>query len=233
MQTSIKTIRTLDTIEGNSWFVGDIHGCYDQLIDILRAINFDFTQDRLIATGDLIDHGQQSEECLMLLNEPWFYSVIGNHEVMALDAVNHQMPDNLRSVQEQLHSQNGGAWFYNLDVVNPQKRREELAQLIINQMPVVYEVSVGKATIGVIHAASRTRWEIIQEEPDQMSIHSIDYYIWTRHEHTMPKQVEGMDAVVMGHQNDIGIVRRGNQIWIDTIRNTGELTVISAQDVLL
>ena len=232
MKTTIKTFRILGAVDGDTWFVGDVHGCYDLLFDKLRAINFDFTKDRLIATGDLIDHGHQSEKCLMLLKEPWFCSVIGNHEIMAIDAVNHRMPNNLRSVQQQLHTQNGGSWFYQINSETPQKRQDDLAELMVTLMPIAYEVSVGSAKIGVVHAASRTDWKIIQEEPIRINVHLLGYYTWTRYEQGMPKQVKGIDAVVMGHQNDTKIVRRGNQFWIDTIRNTGELTIISAADVL-
>ena len=72
---------------GNDYVVGDIHGMYILLIESLNEIGFNFTSDRLFTVGDLIDRGPDSVKCLELCYEPWFYSVRGNHEQMAFDAV--------------------------------------------------------------------------------------------------------------------------------------------------
>eukprot|EP00439_Symbiodinium_sp_Y106_P079387 s874_g18.t1 len=37
--------------------VGDVHGCADELEDLLEAITFDSTQDDLVFVGDLIGKG--------------------------------------------------------------------------------------------------------------------------------------------------------------------------------
>ena len=42
--------------------------------------------DYFISVGDNIDRGPESLNVLRLLNQPWFTSVKGNHEAMALDA---------------------------------------------------------------------------------------------------------------------------------------------------
>ena len=66
--------------KGNDYVVGDIHGHAKKLLKQLDGIGFDATVDRLICVGDLIDRGPESIEALALLNEPWFFSVLGNHE---------------------------------------------------------------------------------------------------------------------------------------------------------
>lgn len=61
--------------------VGDIHGCYDELEDLLEAVNFG-DKDRLISVGDLITKGPKSREVLeRFMTEPRFSSVIGNHDL--------------------------------------------------------------------------------------------------------------------------------------------------------
>jgi len=228
MNTTIKTCITIESIEGKTFFVGDIHACYDKLIQKLSAVSFDYLTDRLIATGDLIDHGPDSEKCLMLLNEPWFYSVIGNHEIMVLDAVLHRKRNGERSMEQRLHTHNGGHWFYEIS----EAKQDELVDLIVTSMPVAYEVLIGDSTIGVVHAASRADWHKFKEEKDRMSMHLLAYYTWTRYEHPLPKKIQNIAAVVMGHQNDIEVVNMGNQLWIDTIKRTGELTMLSEVEVL-
>ena len=62
--------------------VGDIHGCYDELIELLQSIEFD-KSDRVVAVGDLISKGPKSREVLELfMSDDRFASVIGNHDLV-------------------------------------------------------------------------------------------------------------------------------------------------------
>ena len=72
-------------VDGRDFVVGDLHGCYDELICLLEHVHFNYEQDRVFCVGDLIDRGPKSEDCLKLLREPWFFSSLGNHESMYLD----------------------------------------------------------------------------------------------------------------------------------------------------
>jgi RNA ligase len=61
--------------------VGDVHGCFDELMELLAERDFDPKEDVLISVGDLVDRGPKVKEVLdfcMLL--PRFYSVAGNHD---------------------------------------------------------------------------------------------------------------------------------------------------------
>jgi predicted phosphodiesterase len=61
--------------------VGDIHGCYDELINLLDKVGFG-EDDRLISVGDLIAKGEKSRQVLELfMSEPRFSAVIGNHDL--------------------------------------------------------------------------------------------------------------------------------------------------------
>ena len=40
--------------------IGDIHGCLDELQDLLRKIKLDEERDELIQLGDMIDRGPES-----------------------------------------------------------------------------------------------------------------------------------------------------------------------------
>ena len=79
-------IKQLEVNEcGRDFVCGDIHGMFPLITQFLEYVNFDKTKDRLIACGDLIDRGLENENCLRLLDEPWFYSVMGNHEHLMLE----------------------------------------------------------------------------------------------------------------------------------------------------
>ena len=71
-------------IKGKVYAVGDIHGCYNLLMNRLGEIGFDFENDLLVAVGDLVDRGIQNEECVNLIDQPWFTSVKGNHEDLVI-----------------------------------------------------------------------------------------------------------------------------------------------------
>ena len=61
--------------------VGDIHGCYDELTDLLEKIGLG-EDDRLVSVGDLITKGPKSKEVLELfMTDARFSTVIGNHDL--------------------------------------------------------------------------------------------------------------------------------------------------------
>lgn len=65
---------------GRTIVVGDIHGCFDELIDLMKLVGLR-KDDRVIAVGDLICKGPKSLEVLELFtNDKRFSSVIGNHD---------------------------------------------------------------------------------------------------------------------------------------------------------
>lgn len=69
---------------GRDFVVGDIHGCFDALRYAMFGVVFDESKDRLFSVGDLVDRGNQSEESIDWIAQPWFHAVRGNHEEMAI-----------------------------------------------------------------------------------------------------------------------------------------------------
>lgn len=61
-------------------FVGDIHGCKEELQALLRKVRFDSKKDHLITTGDMIAKGPDSLGTVDLLREIGASCVRGNHE---------------------------------------------------------------------------------------------------------------------------------------------------------
>jgi len=65
---------------GRTVVVGDIHGCYDELQDLLGRVGF-AADDRLICVGDLVVKGEKSREVLDLFaSDARLSSVLGNHD---------------------------------------------------------------------------------------------------------------------------------------------------------
>jgi hypothetical protein len=65
---------------GRTIIVGDIHGCFDELSDLLKLVELR-TNDRVIAVGDLIVKGPKNRDVLdLFIGDARFSSVIGNHD---------------------------------------------------------------------------------------------------------------------------------------------------------
>ena len=124
---------------GRDFVVGDLHGYYAELMQALEQVSFDFTQDRLLAVGDLINRGPDSYNCLQLVNEPWFYSVQGNHERLML----YSLAGNKSAyLAWQKH---GGGWAS----LYKEEELHELVELIQNKMPLALEVSLEEERLGI------------------------------------------------------------------------------------
>ncbi len=62
--------------------VGDIHGCYDELMKLLKKAKFKQT-DRVVSVGDLVSKGPKVSEVLdLFMTDKRFSTVIGNHDLI-------------------------------------------------------------------------------------------------------------------------------------------------------
>ena len=94
------------------YVIGDIHGCYEELLGLLQAISFDATKDIVIFLGDYIDRGLRNYEVLRWIdrvkNDKDHYVLLrGNHEqefianIELLTQIKADIP--LAEVCERLH----------------------------------------------------------------------------------------------------------------------------------
>jgi serine/threonine protein phosphatase 1 len=202
--------------KGTDYFVGDLHGCYSLLMEHLAYNDFDVKRDRLFSVGDLIDRGDENEQCLYLLNNDWFFAVQGNHEDMMLGNLNRQ-----------IWYYNGGAWW------ETAKNKGELMELV-RGMPYTMTVITKYGRIGVTHADAFGVWGRVQQRTIQEGGHTLPAHLWGR-ERTRNRDrslVTGVDRVVVGHSVRPRPELLGNVLNIDTgAVRTGNLTVLSAKEV--
>lgn len=67
-----------------TYIVGDIQGCFDELIELLTLAEFEPEQDELWVTGDLVARGPKSLEVLRYLKQIQANIVLGNHDLHLL-----------------------------------------------------------------------------------------------------------------------------------------------------
>ena len=72
--------------------VGDIQGCFDELIDVLEQAKFNPQHDKLWVVGDMINRGPKSLETLRFLynNRHAVNAVLGNHDLHFLAVLHNQ-----------------------------------------------------------------------------------------------------------------------------------------------
>ena len=211
---------------GTDYFVGDIHGCYEQLMEALAKIKFNANTDRLISVGDLVDRGPDSVKCLNLLKEPWFHAVSGNHEVMMVRTFRYpRSSDN--------YMRNGGKWFFHL----PYEEQEQLVLLADTKMSLAIEVETDIGIIGVIHANAPDDWQNyhrLNNDEDFFYDNLVEDTLWGRARiyGGQDGRVNGIDCVVVGHTPVEDVVVLDNIVYIDTDAvYGGSLTILSVNEV--
>lgn len=202
---------------GKVFVVGDIHGCYDLLMNELNKVEFDFETDLLISVGDLIDRGDKNIECLQLLEEKWFACVQGNHEHMAINAV-----VNNNRAYFSCWVMNGGKWSLYIDYDEDIELKRLLK--IADEQPLIIELntSLGE-TIVIAHADYPSDQYTYGKD---VNAHDV---VWSRSrfENSDSSSIGGADMFIFGHTPVEDILRKGNRLYIDTgaVFN-GNLTLI-------
>ncbi|MBU2732451.1 metallophosphoesterase [Acidithiobacillus ferridurans] len=149
-------------LQGRDFIVGDLHGHPDVLYRLMDQVGFDYDTDRLFSVGDLVDRGPNSAGALELLDAPWLYPVLGNHDAMLLATLNLGHVREMRREKAQrtaayaeLFTRNGG-WDW-LRLYRRDEERCERWRSALAQIPLVRIVDAE-------HAAPAGRFQVLHAE---------------------------------------------------------------------
>jgi serine/threonine protein phosphatase 1 len=213
---------TLPEIEGKTFICGDLHGCYFDFMRLLAIVGFNEEKDRVICCGDLIDRGTDSLMCVTLLEEPWFFTVLGNHEEFLVDTCYQRIEPNY-TAKDHLWIRNGGMWAYSL---SPQEAIDIAEKMC--RLPVGIEAIVNGETIAIIHAdplhynwtttkdALRGMPENHMKELTPTQENIIQTAIWSRGQVDEDKYVDGCHLMVHGHTIVDEPRFLSNRLFLDT-----------------
>lgn len=203
--------------------VGDIHGCFSLLEQLLAAIGFDASHDRVFCVGDLIDRGPENERASSFLAADWFVSVRGNHEQMCLAALTQgPRQDN----DQALWRLNGGDWFDWISAAEQSRIESDIASL-----PYIVEIETSDGErAGIVHAdVAAGDWmmtrELVAQGDDPAALADL---VWSRSRvallstgrggrtATQRIEVRGIDVAYFGHTPLDCPTASANTRWLDT-----------------
>jgi serine/threonine protein phosphatase 1 len=144
--------------QGKDYIVGDLHGCYNLLERLMNEVKFNPAQDRLFSVGDLIDRGPESLRCLQLLDEPWFYAVMGNHEEMLLECFLPYLENGKLASMDEINDsdcvKNGGDWVMQHYLPEQQSMSHDFncSLLRVFALPLILIVGEGDNRFNIAHA---------------------------------------------------------------------------------
>lgn len=202
--------------------VGDLHGSFDKLMKSLKNEGFDREKDLVVCVGDLIDRGEKNLECLGLILEPWFESVLGNHEVLALEATG---TPSFQALNNWVY--NGGNWYYDLE-------DRGLANLLLDKvkhLPYIIELNLPQNTEYKKIVVCHTDYpEDIYEYGKLVDKFDI---VWSRDriDKQLKTIVKGADLFIHGHTPLKEVCKLGNRLYIDTgAVFGGKLTIVQVNE---
>ena len=225
-------LRLSQNTDGRDFVIGDIHGHFELVDQLLKAVEFDEIVDRMISVGDGIDRGPESQRALEFLEKPWFYSIRGNHEAMLIDSQAREY-----GVYE-LWMKNGGEWS---DLVSEDYLNRSAE--VYKKLPYVIEIETKHGIVGVVHAdvPPKLTWaqlthglstSRIKPKDRQKLLWSRDSYRNLRKSRENPDMItepniEGVYRIYLGHSIVNSPCMFGNLMFIDTgAYVTGNLTAV-------
>lgn len=215
-----RVLRLPQNQRGRDFVVGDIHFKTIDLHKGLQALGFDSAIDRVIAVGDLIDRGPGVLDGLKLLEEPWFFTVRGNHEQMLIRAY--------REDPDARYSAHGAGWWLTI--------ADESRPMIIEKLdslPAAIEIESARGTVGVVHAdvPAGMTWADFVGDIANPQIEEVAFWGRERIKKHCREGVAGIWRVCTGHTWTPEPLRLGNVIGLDrTGGGEGPLAFYCVQD---
>ncbi len=186
----------------STYCIADIHGCYDEFMELLAHIQFDNTKDTLYVLGDAIDRGDRPIDCLEYIRKtPNVHYIMGNHDKMMLDYLDGTDFNWLNNGHTNTLTQ--------LNALNPRKRETLLR--FVRSRPYYRFVSLNGKKFMLLHAGMDTIAPMTEQSKRDL--------LWRRREFYRAPAIAS-HIFVFGH-TPTPHIRYGNDcsIWYDDYHN--------------
>lgn len=238
---------------GRDFILSDLHGHREALDVVLSRAKFDFQKDRLFFVGDFTDRGPKNVECLQLLNEPWLFPVLGNHDFNLMlagflgEANEGEIPRDVRGMPDGVPPWDvwaflchyGGRWVGDMTPKGWKLLRE--VAILFQAMPHLRIIGDGGDRFHVVHAGLHPQEIILSSTAATDSL--IDSGIWgvppaesalgmftRRYNRNTGFDGKGLSTTYCGHSVVRQITRFAQHVNIDTgCGKGGDLTLVCHQ----
>ena len=157
-----------------TYVIGDIHGRYYHLMDVLNQAKFDIEKDELYVLGDICDRGGHSDKVLeWAYNQPeCVHFLFGNHEDFLvsdmrrwekyIDGVKFDVDYELNAFKYDFYNMsiwlqwNGGIETFEYLSNLPKSKREDIVNWIAS-WPLFYDITVNGQRYVLVHAGLAPR----------------------------------------------------------------------------
>jgi len=131
-----------------TYAIGDVQGCFDDLLRLLEKLDFDFNKDRLWFTGDLVNRGPNSLEILRFVKGlgSGAITVLGNHDLYLLAVAS------------------GAVWAKRKDTINEILDAPDCEELLfwLRHQPLLHHDP--RLGFTLIHAGLAPGWDLAQAQ---------------------------------------------------------------------
>ncbi len=180
--------------------IGDVHGCFDELMLLLNKVKHQEHQDELIFVGDLINKGPYSFQTLQWVKEKNIKVVIGNHELAFVKAIkkNHDLHSHFKDLRLSMSNQldDWVAWIESWPAFI------ETQDYLVVHAGVIPNQDHRKTPVEILANIRTFR-------PSSKDFQDKDQKPWF-------EQYNGKKLIVFGHFARLGLIKRDNSIGLDT-----------------
>ena len=186
------------------WIIGDVHGKYNKLLELLDKIP---KEDKICFVGDLIDRGRDSKKVVKLIRDNNYYVIKGNHEQMACEDFNFWIQEGGKIAIKSYSKKSSEDINYKEEYQNNQKLKNDIEWF--KSLPIIIKFEIdNEKPLYVSHSGI----ELYENDEDILEKNDVDTILWNR------RTMSEVDFAVNihGHSPQKEIFVSKSQINIDT-----------------
>ena len=198
--------------------IGDIHGCFYTLKDLVSKIKEKYQHIELYSVGDLVDRGNFSYEVIECIKAENIKFCAGNHDYMFYHFIHHP------------GSEMGRIWIYNGSETTVNSYSERVEEMykhleLINKAPLFYDLPDCFITHAGISSYYKSRLpkKVLSNTEQIEKVMSLDLMndhgiLWTRDTLMNLGKLQ-----IVGHtrHKEVTYLKKNNVVYIDTSVYTG------------